>query len=767
MKKPTLVYVFLISTIFVTSGCSKSISYTDVLNRLIDLEHLSTVPDEGDRTAQWSSYDRSSKYDRQSGNYLNWSANGDGTGYIRKEGDSLVICEIDGPGVIWRIWTALPGEGLVEFYLDGATEPTLRKPFKDYFDNSKPPFNYPSLVYTSAKGKNCYLPITFSKSCKVVAHPGWGKYYHFTYSHFPKTTKVETFSIELAKTHSQEMKKIDDILSNCSQYDLRYKNKTETTVQTVEIPPGKTTQITAIKGAYAITSLKIKRNSLANMDVEALRQLILKIYWDGSPSPAVWSPVGDFFGSAPELVEYKSLPLGITSEYLYSYWYMPFKNSAVIEIQNDSAINQPLEFEISYIPLTKDPDNLLRFHSYWHVGNYGFNPKRSIDWTFLKTIGKGRFCGLMLHIWNPMGGWWGEGDEKFFVDGEKFPSTFGTGTEDYFGYAWCSEEFFNHPYHNQIVSVPNNPCAYPDRKESGGHTCNSRFHITDNVPFHYSFEGAIEKYFSSERLTHYAITAYWYQKQHGEAAIKPVPLQDRGFTRYNKDGRFITFLDALETYEGEQQIDDLRLEFDEFIKDDYYTKYHSTITVEMAKIEKKAGHHERAKQLLARYNESLAEPFIQRGYANSYFFIMGKPDYDLNGCIRPFIVESGDGAIEKIKNDGQWMIKTGINSGKRYLYFDLPDEIYVPENTNAVITACVNSSRDPQKDILLQYNTGHEIYKSVKAKEITFRNNNYEIDFLCKNIRFDGRQNSKSDFRIYVVNDDMYFTDVRVLLIKP
>ena len=60
----------------------------------------------------------------------------------------------------------------------------------------------------------------------------------------------------------------------------------------------------------------------------------------------------------------------------------------------------------------------------------------------LRTQGRGRFCGVMLHVWNPLGGWWGEGDEKFFVDGEKFPSTFGTGSEDYFGYAWCGASFF-------------------------------------------------------------------------------------------------------------------------------------------------------------------------------------------------------------------------------------------------------------------------------------------------------------------------------------
>ena len=59
----------------------------------------------------------------------------------------------------------------------------------------------------------------------------------------------------------------------------------------------------------------------------------------------------------------------------------------------------------------------------------------------------------MLHVVEPRGGWWGEGDEKFFVDGEKFPSTFGTGSEDYFGYAWGDCTLFQHAYHDQTVCV--------------------------------------------------------------------------------------------------------------------------------------------------------------------------------------------------------------------------------------------------------------------------------------------------------------------------
>ena len=100
----------------------------------------------------------------------------------------------------------------------------------------------------------------------------------------------------------------------------------------------------------------------------------------------------------------------------------------------------------------------------------------------------------MLHVWNPRGGWWGEGDEKFFVDGEKFPSTIGTGSEDYFGYAWCSPQLFQNAYHNQTRNDGNNR----------GHVSVNRWHIADNVPFQKSFEGCIEKYYPNDRPTLYA-----------------------------------------------------------------------------------------------------------------------------------------------------------------------------------------------------------------------------------------------------------------------
>jgi hypothetical protein len=105
--------------------------------------------------------------------------------------------------------------------------------------------------------------------------------------------------------------------------------------------------------------------------------------------------------------------------------------------------------------------------------------------------------------------WWGEGDEKFFVDGETFPSSFGTGSEDYIGYAWAAEPPFA-LFDSPFAAQPQTPLT------GNGHTIVSRFQIADNVPFFKSFEGFLEKY-KDERwgptrsnVCEYESVSYWY-----------------------------------------------------------------------------------------------------------------------------------------------------------------------------------------------------------------------------------------------------------------
>jgi len=499
---------------------AETFTYTDLVRRLTDLERLAVLPDAGEHCAQWSSYDRASKYDATSGKYVAWDANGDGDGFIRKEGNQMVMAEMEGPGCIWRIWSAAPKDGHVRIYLDGASEPAVDLPFLGYFNGKNEPFTRSALVHTVAMGWNNYTPIPYQKSCKIVADPNWGQYYQFVYTTYPKGTQVPTFKRQLTAAESAALDAANKVLAGPGSEALAGLTDGEPIKGELELPAGEEIS-QRIEGPAAIVAARVRLDGLppSPADRTVLRELTIQARWDGEAQPAVWAPFGDFFGTAAGSNGYRSLPSGLTDDgWWYCKWFMPFTESAEITLRNDGSQTRRLEYELVLAPLKGNAGRYARFHAKWHRD--AFLPddpeRRKIDWTMLKTEGRGRFLGVMLHVWNPKGSWWGEGDEKFWVDGEKFPSTIGTGSEDYFGYAWCNPTLFQNCYHNQTISMNNK-----------GHICVNRWHVTDNIPFQKSFEGAIEKYYPNQRPTLYASTVYWYLAPGGKDPYPPLPLSER------------------------------------------------------------------------------------------------------------------------------------------------------------------------------------------------------------------------------------------------
>jgi hypothetical protein len=525
MKRTILAGALLFAATAGMAGAATKFTYIDLVKKLTDLQGLAVLPPPGEKCAQCSSYDRSSRYDAATGKYIDWDANGDNHGIIRMEGDTEVLAEMTGPGVIWRIWSAAPRAGHVKIYIDGAAQPTVDLPFQGYFDLANPPFIYPSIVHDASSGKNSYLPIPFQKSCKVVGDKGWGDYYHFTYTTYPKGTIVPTFKRDLGTEEASALQKADAFLTNELGTDPVGKRKGEAVDdRSVVVPSHGTVVAATLSGKQAITALQITLSPNALGDpARTLREVVLRITWDGDKEPGVWAPLGDFFGTAPGINYYKSLPLGMIENAsdgtatFYSFWYMPFSKGAKIELVNDGGQSFPLQFHITHAPLSRPISQLGRFHAKWHRDAFlNTIPERMIDWPMLRAEGRGRYCGVTLHVWNPRGGWWGEGDEKFFVDGEKFPSTFGTGSEDYFGYAWGNPGLFQKVYHDQTVCDP------------AGNTSLNRWQITDNGPFQDSIEASIEKYWSNDRPCQYAAVAYFYLAAGQADPYKPVePLAER------------------------------------------------------------------------------------------------------------------------------------------------------------------------------------------------------------------------------------------------
>ena len=472
-----------------------AIDLNRLLDEVTDLERLTTT-ETAYHTNQFSSYDRRST-DPAVLTEQNWFANGDRGHHLRTEQvdghTEYVLMDADGPGAIVRFWSANPKDGgKVKIYLDHQNSPAIETSLQDFLGGKVAPFVSP-LCGERSRGWNCYFPIPYAEHCKVTITEG-NIYYIIDYRTYGENTPVQTFTMAEAESLSQKIQDIAAVLATPSRAtDTKQGALTE---YDITLAPNAFESITR-PGPGAIYRITCK---IAAENVEeALRGCVASVSFDGR-SPGVLAPVGDFFSTAPGINPYQSLPSGVLEDgTLYSHWVMPFKQEAVISIRNHSGAEVQLKGVIGIENRAWTEDSMY-FHAKWRCEKD--IPTRPFkDWNYLTAAGTGRFCGVMLHIANPVSDWWGEGDEKIYVDGEAFPSFFGTGTEDYFGYAWCNPALFTHAYHNQVR------CDGPGNM---GHTCVSRFHIMDDIPFTTNFKFDLEVWHWADTKVTQAIMAYWY-----------------------------------------------------------------------------------------------------------------------------------------------------------------------------------------------------------------------------------------------------------------
>ena len=231
-------------------------------------------------------------------------------------------------------------------------------------------------------------------------------------------------------------------------------------------------------------------------------------------TPCVRAPLPDLFGSSPGLNPYDSLPLTVGADGIFTCRFpIPFRSRAVVTIARAPAQGPParpveISGEMVVEPRAFTPDATLLFHARARpLAALSTRPLR--DWHIATLTGRGHQVGTMLSVRNPPGTfWWGEGDEKVFVDGEVFPSLFGTGTEDYFGYAWSSTERFAHPYHAQTL-------APGPANGFGGWFSMNRFLILDPVPFSARLQFDLEMWHWSDTTVDVSALIYWYARPGG------------------------------------------------------------------------------------------------------------------------------------------------------------------------------------------------------------------------------------------------------------
>lgn len=238
----------------------------------------------------------------------------------------------------------------------------------------------------------------------------------------------------------------------------------------ITLPKNSTTNLAEINGPGTITHIWM------TVDRKAYRDCVLRFFWDLESSPSVEVPLGDFFANGHALrYNVNSLPVVVNPSGGFNcYWPMPFRKSCKITIENQRWEDiSGFFYQISYT-LCDISENAAYFHARWRRS---VTDRRNSEYTIVSNIqGQGHYVGTFLAWTQLSNGWWGEGEVKFFIDGDsEYPTICGTGTEDYFGGAWgfgetYSTAFLGYPFCRKEPDEVPKHCLY-------------RWHIMDPIRF--------------------------------------------------------------------------------------------------------------------------------------------------------------------------------------------------------------------------------------------------------------------------------------------
>ncbi len=376
-----------------------------------------------------------------------------------------VMMEERGSGAIVRIWSATP-LGTLRVYIDGATEPVIEEDMEALLSGAVEPFGAP-FAYVTARGHNLYFPIPFQHEVIVTTDVGWERdpslggdgllYYHVGYRLYD--APVESFTGETLTT---------------------YRDAIAATAAALEDP-------TAVDGDVSEGGAELTLDEVAGgvinelrltttADNDALRGALIVMECDGEET--IRAPVSDFFGSGAGRNPHRSIVTEVSGDDLIMRFPMPFAESATVRVEGlDDARLTTRSEAYPFGPNTR----------YFRSGFRGYNKlsaePKDLEW--LEVTGEGVYVGNTATYANPDDVWWGEGDERIYVDDDAIgnPSFGGTGTEDYYGYAWIMAELFSVPYHGQVAT--SNP-------EGKGVIALHRFHIIDAIPFTERFRFVME-----------------------------------------------------------------------------------------------------------------------------------------------------------------------------------------------------------------------------------------------------------------------------------
>ncbi len=517
--------IFLLISVFGATNPAiaqkRQISLVSLLKNMRNTSHMAVLSDS--KTAMASTWDTT-------------GGNRDGTGYKKIKGRRNILLNIDGPGVIDRIFTGIlsvPKKENIDLnrthlqvFIDHQKKPVIDCPMRDFFSDN--PFTSYPFVFDNHNSTypGFLLPIPFNKHIKVQLWSrdkspnikNWGNYWQVTYTKYPSDVDVKSFSLPLSASEKQEIKKTGSYWMNVEKHGLAEPKKWDKKI-TLDLSNKKKADY-FLEGPGKIKAMRIE--TVPNTP-EALKDIRFRIYWDGMTYPSVDVPLGYFFGNADYASQrkYHSMFMGIDSTGGVSRFPMPFSKSARIEFSvPDTSTVRQVKLKLDYTKEKIDHD-WGYFHTTWReewataIGKHEGALSGELDIPGMPKYGKhnvpvhivmdrsgakGKYVGMLLHVAWPSKTWWGEGDPLIWSDENGWPPNYhGTGTEEYFNSGWC--DFDRKAISGYIKKRPGNVLVYS-------------FHINGAFNFGDHFKFGLERWNlnpdDNELRSIWGTTAFWY-----------------------------------------------------------------------------------------------------------------------------------------------------------------------------------------------------------------------------------------------------------------
>ncbi|MFP5353571.1 MAG: glycoside hydrolase family 172 protein [Gemmatimonadota bacterium] len=351
--------------------------------------------------------------------------------YLRREGDGLVIADLAGAGVVYRIWTPTPTDDPVEFYFDGEASPRLVVPMRRLFVDGPAPFR-PPLVGFGAGGYYSYVPLPYATSLKIVVRGARVQFYQVNFATYAPGTDLT--SHDPAATSSAQLRAAATFLGATGKDLSRFAAPPGSRVERYDVVRTlRTGGRTVLFESYAGGRLVGLRLGPASALMADGRTTLVRVYWDGASQPAIEAPVSDLFGGAWGRPAMAGLLAGTVRDTSYLWFPMPYDRSARVELlQAAEGPTRTIHASVFVVPVPRRPAE-GRFYAIWRRENPTTTGR---PFTFFRGEGSGHVVGVVLagQGLGTDGTPFFEGDDRVVIDGDTVVA--GTGSEDAFNGGW-------------------------------------------------------------------------------------------------------------------------------------------------------------------------------------------------------------------------------------------------------------------------------------------------------------------------------------------